>query len=113
MNTWLATAMSATLALTGCATTASEWTYNSPPRALSSVALPAGGAWCETLASAKFMAQTGWFGADCRDDAAAIAGLTVTGIEHFQLQDVRVWVVRARGPKGETFWIPLPDHEWS
>ena len=58
------------------------------------------------------MAQTGWFSADCHADGAALAGLVVTGVEHFQLNDVRIWVVRARGQQGEIVWIPLPDHEW-
>jgi len=110
----LSSAVLAALLVVGCATPGTaHWTYKTPPAQSAAVALPPGGAWCESLDSAKFMAQTGWFGADCQSDAAALAGLIVTGVEHFELQDVRVWVVRARGNRGEIVWIPLPDHEWS
>ena len=98
--------------LAGCAATPNDWSYLNPPEAASAVALPAGGVWCESQDSATFMAQTGWFVANCHTDAAAIDGLQVLGVEHFQLQDVRVWVVRARGHSGEELWIPLPDHDW-
>ncbi|OED41857.1 hypothetical protein AB833_08440 [Chromatiales bacterium (ex Bugula neritina AB1)] len=59
------------------------------------------------------MAQTGWFSTDCSSDPETVAGLPVIGVEHFYLQDVKVWVVRARGRYGKMVWIPLPDHEWA
>lgn len=90
-----------------------HWSYLSPPRISNDVVLPVGGVWCETLDSATFMAQTGWFGADCHSDPTEIASASVTSVEHFQLTDVRVWVVQARVAGGQTIWIPLPDHEWS
>lgn len=58
------------------------------------------------------MAQTGWFDANCHTDAAVINGLQVLGIEHIELRDVRVWVVRAHSHSGDLLWIPLPDHNW-
>lgn len=88
------------------------WSYIHPPKLKSKISIPDGGVWCASLESAKFMATTGWFAPDCTNNPIANTRAEVVEILPFLINGVSMLVVRATDAN-LTYWIPLPDHNWS
>ncbi|MBX2881414.1 MAG: hypothetical protein KTR32_15830 [Granulosicoccus sp.] len=87
------------------------WSYQHPPVLGSKVAIPDGGVWCTSLASAKFMATTGWFAPDCSDNVIDKVNIFVDKILPYSNNGVAMLIIHATVNES-SYWIPLPDHNW-
>ena len=65
---------------------------------------------CDTPASAKYMAATGLFTADCRPLLGSDS-YSVISSKRIALTQGEMWLIAAHGPQGDV-WVPVPWHNW-
>jgi len=87
------------------------WSYENPPRLKDLVVIPANGVQCTSLSAAKFMAVTGFFSPDCSDRRIDSGRARVEELTHHTINGVSMCIIRTT-IDFETYWIPLPDHNW-
>jgi len=102
--------------LGGCAIMGvnTDLVFDKPPAVGSLLATDRNDVRCESLAGARYTAQTGFFHVDCSAlPQTGRAEWRVIEREYEQLDEGGVWLLRSRHVNGEQTWIVLPWHGWA